>query len=281
MNISGYTSSGYSSDDSDSNFSITGVSLVRSRSPPMRRGSPPMRRTSSPARSRSPPVYRGSPRRRGSPDISSDEESSDNEESTDDEIQSDRSGRDEDSDYNTIQDEDALDDITLQQISQMDTNGLLYNGMTAELYNNLDTKPKNGSVKQCTSCNKVYLNNMISTEYDEETSSTCFHCIFWMNYSEEIRSSVDGTYGMTIFEYITEYSDYHDIALCQNRDDDLDGCFLCDYITYKSITGIIGEEDLEKIYHQRQFGTSLEETSKKLTLDQILSNDDFGIDINI
>lgn len=117
-------------------------------------------------------------------------------------------------------------------------------GITMEEMSELDINIKNLNLKQCTYCNKFYKEDMIIPVIDDTNNeSQCWHCLFWMNYTIPSRNLVDGTYGMTIVEYILKCKDVHEIASC-TRNSDNGGCFLCEYNLGIPITDI---KDLHKL----------------------------------
>lgn len=117
------------------------------------------------------------------------------------------------------------------------------NGITYDLLKN---QPFSQKLKftQCGYCQKFYKKEkkMVTIEHDEEKIPTCFHCIFWMFYGSELRSTVDGMYGKTICEYVLECKDYHDVDICERKD----ACFLCDFLNGIKIEGILCGETLHE-----------------------------------
>lgn len=94
---------------------------------------------------------------------------------------------------------------------------------------------------QCEFCLKFFpidqKNKFVTKNQDE---NICFHCLFWVNYSPELRSTVDGIYDKTIHDYILECSPHHNNEDCQKRGQ----CFVCDYKDGILIDGIFGGEEL-------------------------------------
>ena len=98
-------------------------------------------------------------------------------------------------------------------------------------------KKNTGKLVLCLTCERFYEESLtVNVEY----GITCYHCLFWLNYAPEIRSSVDGVYGMTIYDYIQTFAQGHDTNKCQRR-----GCFICDFINGKDIEGILTPENSE------------------------------------
>lgn len=99
-------------------------------------------------------------------------------------------------------------------------------------------------LKQCGYCLKFFKNidkGFITKNLQgDEGEMICYHCLFWVNYSEDLRGTVDGLYEKTIHDYIQECSLYHDQDNCSHKGE----CFVCDYLNGKRITGIFGEEEL-------------------------------------
>lgn len=99
--------------------------------------------------------------------------------------------------------------------------------------------------KQCGYCLKFFKNNkkgFITKNLQgiEDEEYICYHCLFWVNYSLELRSTVDGMYEKTIHDYILECSPTHDQSLCIHPGE----CFVCDYLNGTRIIGIFGEDEL-------------------------------------
>ena len=99
-------------------------------------------------------------------------------------------------------------------------------------------------LKQCGYCLKFFKNEdkgfITKNLQGDEGEMICYHCLFWVNYSEDLRGSVDGLYEKTIHDYIQECSLYHCQDTCTHKGE----CFVCDYLNGKRITGIFGEEEL-------------------------------------
>lgn len=83
---------------------------------------------------------------------------------------------------------------------------------------------KNVKLDQCSYCGHYYKQDMV-TVYNSEIS--CYHCIFLFNYETSCRKKVDGTYGMTIVQYIAKCKNDHDVDLCYHTST----CFICDYMS--------------------------------------------------
>ncbi len=123
------------------------------------------------------------------------------------------------------------------------TNDLMY-GVTYDEYKQ-KYKSLGSNFKQCGYCLKFFKNdqkgfitkNLQGTEDDEYI---CYHCLFWVNYSLELRSTVDGLYEKTIHDYILECSPTHDQSSCAHSGE----CFVCDYLNGTRIVGIFGEDEL-------------------------------------
>lgn len=88
-------------------------------------------------------------------------------------------------------------------------------------------------------CDFCGYNYEVGTVVPYEDSNACWHCIFSLNYSPELRKNVDGMFGMQIINYIITYSDVHNKDSCKKNE-----CFLCDFLNGKKITGIQNEEVL-------------------------------------
>ena len=144
------------------------------------------------------------------------------------------------------------------------------NGITYEQYKKEFTFMKNKLI-QCIYCQKYFKNEkngMITKEFDENGEPICYHCIFWINYKAELRQTVDGVFGKTIYEYITDCKDCHNQLTCIRNTGG--GCFLCDYLNKIPLEGIIGADELTKDYNIN-------------IIDKIgdLSNGEFNFDISI
>ncbi|AYV76903.1 MAG: hypothetical protein Barrevirus3_23 [Barrevirus sp.] len=126
---------------------------------------------------------------------------------------------------------------------------LMY-GITYDTYKQ---KYKNygSKLKQCSFCLKFFLNEKNSfitktlvVDKEEEPAEggeyTCYHCLYWINYNSDLRSTVDGLYEKTIHDYILECAPTHDQNTCLHAGE----CFICDYLNGKRIVGIFGEEEL-------------------------------------
>lgn len=150
--------------------------------------------------------------------------------------------------YHSISDTDDSEDegVETEPIGGTSKNGSLNNnqdqnvqitteGTTqydlSQFYSNI----KALDLKQCTFCNKFFKKDMVVPVFDNKGSDNnaydetqCWHCLFWMNYPIPSRKHVDGTYGMTIVDYIIKCKDVHELATC-SRNSDSGGCFLCEY----------------------------------------------------
>lgn len=98
--------------------------------------------------------------------------------------------------------------------------------------------------KKCNFCNKYYGHDMIVPIYDKDDEVQCWHCLFWMNYASEMRKTVDGTFGMTIADYIMKCKDVHEFENCI-RNTDSGGCYLCEFNLGMIPTDIKNVEKLE------------------------------------
>ena len=98
-----------------------------------------------------------------------------------------------------------------------------------------------GNFTQCSFCAKFFhqKTNGFITQNDEG-EPICYHCLFWVNYSMELRSQVDGVFGKTIHDYILECYPFHNTETCSRRGE----CFVCDYLDGIVIEGIFGSEEL-------------------------------------
>ena len=97
--------------------------------------------------------------------------------------------------------------------------------------------------KQCGYCLKFFPDKQkgfITKTNDQEAEYICYHCLFWINYSPELRQTVDGVYDKTIHDYILETLPYHDTETCSKRGQ----CFVCDHVSGIKIDGIFGNDDL-------------------------------------
>ncbi len=99
-------------------------------------------------------------------------------------------------------------------------------------------------LKQCGYCLKFFKNvdkGFITKNLQgDEGEMICYHCLFWVNYSIDLRGSVDGLYEKTIHDYILECESHHDQDTCTHKGE----CFVCDYLNGTRITGIFGEDEL-------------------------------------
>nr|QBK88524.1 MAG: hypothetical protein LCMiAC01_02010 [Mimivirus LCMiAC01] len=113
------------------------------------------------------------------------------------------------------------------------------NGIANELLNNI-LPPEviiTIGIQRCNTCGLYFEKNMIceNEDYiDEFDATSCWHCIFWLNYSIDDRKNVDGKYGKTIANYILECKDCHNVTTCKRTD----MCFICDHLNGKQIDGI-------------------------------------------
>lgn len=82
----------------------------------------------------------------------------------------------------------------------------------------------------------------------------CHHCYFWLNYGEECRRECDGTYGITIAEYVELYNKEHDVMHCTHAGT----CFLCDYKNKKIIKNI---KNPELIYSKEEYEQPKEQSN--------------------
>jgi|LakMenE01Jun11ns_1017448.scaffolds.fasta_scaffold9542542_2 hypothetical protein len=138
---------------------------------------------------------------------------------------------------------------TNETTNQVDSNGISYESYKILKYSNKQL------LGQCQYCLKfynkgtydkssiTYKGGMLTTEYDSNGESICYHCIFMINYNKEnpeLRQNFDGTFGKTIMEYIIECKDSHNVDTCLHSDE----CFVCDFIRGQMINGIFGSDEL-------------------------------------
>lgn len=97
-------------------------------------------------------------------------------------------------------------------------------------------------LKRCDLCGKYFNDDMVLQMAEDDIQ--CWHCFFWLNYDVSKRVEVDGTYGITIVEYIIKCKDSHEQDKCK-RNTDSGGCYLCEYLFGGDITDI---KDRELIY---------------------------------
>ena len=153
----------------------------------------------------------------------SDSDSSDNE----------NNSLNENNSFNDSDDDQSLDDsiespIKVNQTINITTEGILHSQLSGKLP---------FQIVQCECCMRIYKVDDEMVIYANDMF-TCYHCLFWMNYSIESRASVDGTMGKTIALYIVECNEAHDQTKC-NRSG---SCFLCDYKNDVYIDGIVSSE---------------------------------------
>jgi len=121
-----------------------------------------------------------------------------------------------------------MNNICYDELEQDDILSDLVNGITYEKFKTLEYKP---NLEQCLYCLKFYneygVNSMITKNFDGN-NYICFHCIFWINYSYDLRKTVDGVYGKTINEYVKQCSSYHNQMDCDKNKDR--NCLICDYL---------------------------------------------------
>ena len=100
------------------------------------------------------------------------------------------------------------------------------------------------SLFQCNMCAKYY-NNELKVIYDNTKldDTSCYHCYYWIHYDVSNRLTMDGLYGLSIFDYIISCKDQHNPESCTR----LNSCFLCDYLNNKPITNIKDEAQLNDI----------------------------------
>lgn len=70
-------------------------------------------------------------------------------------------------------------------------------------------------------CCTYYCQKEVLTTQKYMGMTVCYHCLFFINYSTDQRSFVDGQYGLTISDYILKFAKEHEPC---NRT-----CFICDY----------------------------------------------------
>ena len=136
-----------------------------------------------------------------------------------------------------------IDNDTFKELSYKGTTNDELNkyAISIKLYN---------SLSRCIMCEKVYDKKMVTNEYDENGDPVCYHCLYTFTYNPiDARCNFDGVFGKTIFEYITDCKDYHDIQTCTHQNE----CFLCDYLNGKYIEGIIAADELIKTNPEEGF----------------------------
>ena len=130
-----------------------------------------------------------------------------------------------------------------ETVSEQEQN-LIY-GLTYDEYkaNHKSLKSLASSMKQCGYCLKFFestKNGFITKSQSEEGELICYHCLYWVNYSQDLRATVDGVYEKTIHDYILECAPYHVQDECIHKGE----CFVCDYLNGIRIIGIFGEDEL-------------------------------------
>lgn len=70
-------------------------------------------------------------------------------------------------------------------------------------------------------CCTNYCQKEVLTTQKYMGMTVCYHCLFFINYSADQRSLVDGQYGLTISDYVLKFAKDHEPC---NRT-----CFICDY----------------------------------------------------
>ncbi|ARF09560.1 hypothetical protein Indivirus_1_183 [Indivirus ILV1] len=122
-----------------------------------------------------------------------------------------------------------------------DTNNFMF-GITYEEYKNNHSLL--GKFTQCGYCLKFFKNDqkgfITKSINGSDDEYICYHCLFWINYSLELRSTVDGMYDKTIHDYILECAPHHEQSTCVHSGE----CFICDYLNGNRIVGIFGEDEL-------------------------------------
>lgn len=104
--------------------------------------------------------------------------------------------------------------------SLITTEGILINDIV-----NIPNEIADG-LQLCYLCKKYYNEDMVI--YDNNEEPQCHHCMFWLNYSEERRTVIDGYNGIYIADYILRCKDNHIQDKCI-RQTDSGGCFICEY----------------------------------------------------
>jgi hypothetical protein len=117
------------------------------------------------------------------------------------------------------------------------------NGVVYEDYKS--TYERQGTFSQCSFCLKFFNQEAYGfITQSDNGEMTCFHCLFWVNYSLELRSAVDGVYGKTIHDYILECAEIHNTETCVKRGE----CLVCDYLDGIPIEGIFGGDELYAVW---------------------------------
>jgi hypothetical protein len=117
------------------------------------------------------------------------------------------------------------------------------NGVSYEDYKS--TYKSKANFVQCAFCVKFFCqekNGFITV--NDEGENICYHCLFWVNYSLEQRSTVDGVFGKTIHDYVLQCAETHNTETCTRRGE----CFVCDYLDGIIIENIFGSEELYSVW---------------------------------
>lgn len=128
--------------------------------------------------------------------------------------------------------EQNLDKDDKNVLNKLDPNGIKYDVYLSKYSNNPNINKL--TIRNCNMCGHVYdIDNILVLE-DFGNEVTCLPCFFWTNYAPELRENVDGTFGVTIAEFILRCKDTHDKATCTRYP----GCFVCDYLNRDEIPNI-------------------------------------------
>lgn len=73
----------------------------------------------------------------------------------------------------------------------------------------------------CESCSNFYDKSKLMAKKKYMDMDICYHCLFFINYSPEERIMVDGSYGISISDYVLTWAKDH---IPCNRT-----CFICDF----------------------------------------------------
>ena len=119
----------------------------------------------------------------------------------------------------------------LNELEKLDEIVIDDNGINHFIYNQLFPDVHKQFIR-CEYCLKYYLCESNIVIKDKDNYSTCMHCLYFINYDKDLRTSVDGKYGLTIADYILKYKSIHNKYNCNTS------CFICDHLHGKYIEGI-------------------------------------------
>lgn len=198
------------------------------------------------------------------------EDVEDNEDSEDNEDNEDAFKHNDDSDNDNVKlnvDDKNNKDI---KIGMLSTEGVVEG---SNEYNKLSHDFKN-TLKRCSTCEKVFSSDMISNPNDDYEQLNCWHCFFWINYDSSLRSQCDGTYGLTIADYVVKCRDDHSYDKCTRKSDN-GGCFLCEHKIGLDIPNIIGGEKINQCNEKSKKGNDSQDEKKiDVNFGELLGDDD-------